>query len=389
MRKTYKCRVLGNQAAFAKADEWLTLCRRLYNAALEQRIMAYKGHGITLSYYTQIRDIPDLRSTFPEYAAIPSHTLRDPLRRVDLAYRAFFRRLKGNGKAGFPRFKGRDRYDSFTMQQSGWKLEDKYLTVKNVGRFKLRLSRPIEGVIKTVTMRRAATGKWYVCFSCDNVPERRLPETGKAVGLDLGITSFVVDSEGNKADNPQYHKEALAELRRKQRKLSRRVKGSNRRRKARAQVAQAHEKVSNQRRDFLHKLANHYVQNYDAICIEDLNVKGMVRNHHLARSILDSSWGIFVGLITYKAEEAGRDLVRIGRFDPSSKRCGACGAIHQDLRLSDRQWVCQSCGVLHDRDHNAAVNILRAGQALRALTCASGQSVARESSEEYQKASCC
>ena len=370
MRKTYKYRLLGNKAMFRTADTWLLLCRRLYNAALEQRITIYRQDKSSISCYSQMKQLPELKADFPEYGDIGSQVLQEVLDRLDKAYKAFFRRIKNGEKPGFPRFKGRDRYDSFTLSQSGWKLDGKYLSIRNIGRFKLKLSRQIAGDIKTVTIRREATGKWYVCFSCDNVPEKKAPESNKVIGMDVGISSFLVDSEGNRVENPQYYREGEKILRRRQRILCRRAKGSNGRRQARVLVAKAHEKVKNQRSDFLHKVANHYIANYGVICVEDLNIKGMVRNHHLARSISDASWGMFIELVEYKAEEAGRKLIRIPRFEPSSKTCSECGAINQELKLSDRQWVCKSCGVLHDRDYNAAKNINRAGQALQELTYA-------------------
>lgn len=376
MRKTYKYRLLGNNTAFSKADNWLWLCRRLYNTALEQRITIYRKNKGPISCYTQHSQLPELKEAFPEYTEVGSQVLEDVLTRLDRTYKNFFRRVKsGIGKAGFPRFKGRDRYNSFTLRQTGWNLDGKYLSIRNIGRFKLRLSRPIEGIIKTVTIRREATGKWYVCFSCDKVLEKRLPESSKPIGLDVGIKSFLVDSDGNNVDNPAYFKTSQALLRRRQRILCRRVKGSHRRRRARVLVAKAHEKVQNQRRDFLHKTANLYIQNNGIIAIEDLNIKGMVRNHNLAKSISDTSWGTFFGFLEYKAEEAGRTIIRIPRFEPSSKTCSECGAINQDLKLSDRQWVCQSCGVLHDRDYNAAKNIRRVGQTLQELTYENAQSV--------------
>jgi len=371
MKKTFRYRLLGNRQVFGRADNWLRLCRELYNSALAERIYAYKGGRVSISSYSQIKELPELKAAFPEYREVGSQALQEVLERLDRAYKAFFRRLRDGGKAGFPRFRGRDRYDSFTLKQTGWGLDGRYLSIRNVGRFKLRLSRPIEGDIKTVTIRREATGKWYACFSCDKVPEKRLPESNKVIGLDVGIKSFLVDSEGNRVENPQYTRQSEHMLRVRQRTLFRRVKGSNGRKDARVLVAKAHEKVKNQRNDFLHKLANYYIKNYGVICVEDLNIKGMVRNHHLARSISDAGWGTFIGLVEYKAAEAGGKLIRIPRFEPSSKTCSECGAINQELRLSDRQWVCQSCGVLHDRDYNAAKNIVRVGQTLQELTYAS------------------
>ena len=375
MRKTYKYRLQANQQMLEKADNWLKLCRNLYNAALEQRIIAYKQDKGYISCYSQITQLPNLKEGFAEYKEVGSQVLQNVLERLDLAYKSFFRRARNGEKPGFPRFKGRGRYNSFTLKQTGWKLEGRYLAIRNIGRFKLRLSRPIEGDIKTITISRDCTNKWYACFSCDNVPERVLEKSSDSVGLDVGIKSFLVNSKGGKVDNPAYFRQSEKLLRRRQRTLCRRVKGSRRRSKARLLVAKAHEKVKNQRNDFLHKVANQYIAQYGAIFIEDLNIKGMVRNHHLSKSIADSSWGRFFELLSYKAAEAGRVVIQIPRFQPSSKTCSDCGAINKDLTLNDRQWVCQSCGVLHDRDYNAAKNIRRVGQTLREQTYAVTQSV--------------
>lgn len=376
MKKTYKYRIYANREVLSKADNWLFLCRRLYNTALEQRITIYRQNKGSISCYSQINQLPELKASFPEYREVGSQVLQEVLERLDKAYQNFFRRVRnGDGKAGFPRFRGRERYDSFTLKQSGWKLDGKYLAVRNIGRFKLRLSRQIVGDIKTVTIRREATGKWYACFSCASVPVRVLEKSTSSIGIDVGIKSFLVDSEGNKIDNPAYFRQSERLLRRRQRRLCRRMKGSNRRSKARLLVAKAHERVKNQRNDFLHKVANQYIAQYGIIFIEDLNIKGMVRNHHLSKSIADSSWGKFFELLSCQAEEAGRTLTRIPRFEPSSKTCSDCGAINKDLTLNDRQWVCQSCGVLHDRDYNAAKNINRVGQTLQEQTYAVTQSV--------------
>ncbi len=375
LRKTFKYRLLGNKDTFNKADNWIGLCCRLYNVALEQRIMAWKMQRHYISLYDQTNEIPELRNYFSEYKAIDAQVLRSPLKRLDFAFKGFFSRLKRGEKVGFPRFKGRDRYHSFTLEHNGWKLNNKYLSIRNIGRLKLRLSRPIEGDIKTITIRRETTGKWYVFFSCNNVPEKKIPKSEKSVGVDVGIKSFLTDSDGNKIENPQYFRQAKAVLRRRQRTLHRRIKGSSGRKQARVLVAKAHEKIKNQRNDFLHKVANQYIANNDIICIEDLNVAGMVRNHNLAQSISDASWGKFFELLFYKAEEAGRTVIKVPRFEPTSKRCSSCGAINQELKLSDREWVCKSCGTLHDRDYNAAKNIRRVGQTLQELTYENAQCV--------------
>ena len=367
MRKTYKYRLLGNKNTFDKAAKWLTLCRHLYNAALEQRISIYRQDKGSISCYSQTSQLPELKAAFPEYREIGSQVLQQVLERLDKAYQSFFRRLKSkNVKAGFPRFKGGNRYDSFTLKQAGWELEGKYLTIKKVGRFKLRLSRPIEGDIKTITIRRTPTGKWYVCFSCNNVPEKKLGESKTTIGIDVGIKSFLVDSEGNKVDNPAYLRESERLLRRRQRTLCRRGKGSKRRNKARVLVAKTHEKVSDQRRDFLHKVANQYIANYGLIFVEDLNIEGMVKNRHLSKSISDSSWGTFFNLLAYKAEEAGRQVIKVPAYS-TSQICSGCGE-KVPKSLAVRIHTCPFCGLIMDRDENAARNISQVGQTCQALT---------------------
>lgn len=376
MRKTFKYRLLANKMVFTKANIWLYLCRWLYNTALSQRILLYHQNRKKVSCYDQINQLPELKANFVEYLSISSSTLQDVLERVDKAYKNFFRRVrKGDSKVGFPRFRGKNRYDSFTLKKTGWKLDGKYLMIKKIGRFKLRLSRPIEGDIKTITICRESTDKWYACFSCNNVPEKKLAVSAKTVGIDVGIKFFLVDSNGNKVDNPKYLRESETLLRKQQKKLSRRIKGSNRRKKARILVAKAYEKIKNQRNDFLHKLSTEYIRNYGTLIFEDLNIKGMVQNHHLAKSISDASWSKFFELLSYKAEEAGRNIIQINRFEPTSKTCNNCYEVNQELKLSDRTWVCKTCGAVHDRDYNATQNILMAGQAIQELTYANRQSV--------------
>lgn len=370
MSKTTEC----------NATNCIDLCRNLYNVALSQRISIYRQNKGHISCYDQQKQLRELKEAFPEYKKINAQVLYGVLERLDYAFAKFFRSLKGKEKVkvGFPRFKGTNRYNSFVLKHNGWRVEGRYLILTNIGRFKMRLSRPIEGKIRTVTILREH-GKWYVCFSCDNVPESRLANSGASVGLDVGIKSFLVDSDGNTVDNPQYFRTSEALIKRRNRVLCRRKKGSHGRNKARILVAKAHNHVKNQRIDFLHKLSTKYVNTYGTLVFENLNVGGMIKNHHLAKSINDVGWCRFYEFCVYKAEEAGRQIIRIPRFEPTSKRCSGCGAINQELKLSDREWICKECGILHDRDFNAAKNILRVGQTLQAQTCAGAQSVACES----------
>jgi len=367
MRKTYLYRAKINKQTEANCNKWLDLCRNLYNQSLDQRIKAYKEKGKNISAYTQMAQLPELRKSSVEFKAVGSQVLQDVIQRLDKAYKAFFQRVKkGNGKVGFPRFKSKNRYDSFTLKQSGWKLEGGYLYIKNVGRFKLFLSRPIEGKIKTITIRRSSTNKWFVSFSCDDVPVRKLPETTAEVGIDVGIKHFLVDSQGNFVKNPKYFKQSEKLLKRRQRSLCRKKKGSNRRNKARLLVAKTHEKVANQRKDFLHKVANAYINRFQTIYIEDLNIKGMVRNRHLSKSISDSSWGMFFRFLTEKAEGATRQIVKVPPHN-TSQVCSGCGE-RVPKSLSVRVHKCPFCNTILDRDYNASLNILRLGQSRQALT---------------------
>ena len=367
MRKTFLYRAKINKQTEANCNQWLELCRNLYNQSLEQKIKTYKEKGESISAYTQMSQLPVLRKSSAEYRAVGSQVLQDVIQRLDKTYKSFFQRVKqGNGKVGFPRFKSRNRYDSFTLKQTGWKLECRYLYVKNVGKFKLFLSRPIEGNIKTVTIRRSSTGKWFVSFSCDNILVKEFSKTIAEIGIDVGIKNFLVDSQGNSVENPKYFRQSEKRLQCKQRSLCRKKKGSNRRSKSRILVAKAHEKISNQRKDFLHKVANKYINNFQIIYIEDLNIKGMMRNRHLSKSISDSSWGMFFRLLTEKAEGATRQIVKVPPHN-TSQICSACGE-KVPKSLSVRAHYCPFCNTVLDRDHNASLNILRLGQGRQTLT---------------------
>jgi len=369
MRKIYLYRARINKQTEANCNQWLDLCKRLYNQSLEQRIKAYKEEKRSISVYEQMSQLPELKKTFHEFKIVGSQCLQDVLQRLDKAYKSFFQRVKqGNGKAGFPRFKSQNRYDSFTLKQAGWKLEGRYLYIRNVGKFKLFLSRPIEGKIKTVTIRRSSTDKWFVAFSCDNVPVKEVQASNQEIGIDVGIKHFLVDSQGNSVENPKYFRQSEKLLRRRQRSLCRKKKGSNRRSKARLLVAKAHEKVSNQRKDFLHKVANAYIKGFQTIYIEDLNIKEMVKNRHLSKSISDSSWGMFFNLLSYKAEGAGRIVIKVPPHS-TSQICSGCGE-KVPKSLSVRIHHCPFCNLVLDRDLNASLNIFRVGQALQASTSA-------------------
>lgn len=360
MKKTFKYRIYGNRDTIGRAEQWLEFCRKLYNSMLEERINAYQQDHKSLSCYDQIKELPALKQQTPEYKQVGSQVLQDVVEKLDKSYQAFFRRVKAGENPGFPRFKGSDRYDSFTLKQAGWVLSGKCLIIKNIGCFKIKLSRPIEGTIKTVTIRRNM-GKWFVCFSCDNVPERPLAKTGASVGIDMGCEKFLTTSDGETIANPRFVYQSEETLKRRQQVLARRHKGSHRRRKARLLVAKIHEKIYNQRRDFHFKTARALVQRYDHIFIEDLHTWKTFRV--LNRSMRDVAWMGFFEVLTFKAEEAGKEVIKVPAKD-TSQICSNCG-VKVPKDLSVRTHNCPSCGLSMDRDLNAAHNILRLGQSLR------------------------
>ena len=314
--------------------------------------------------------------TFAPHAgicAIHSQVLQDVLARLDKAYQAFFKRVMAGQAPGFPRFRGRNRYHSFTYKQfgNGAQLDNGFLVFSKIGRVAVRWSRPLEGKPKTVTLSREPGG-WYAIFSCAEVPEQPLLLTGKETGIDVGLKVFLITADGLVVDNPRHHRHAEQQLAKAQRRVSRRQKGSKRGKKAVRNCAKQYQAVKRQRADFQHKVARQLVQQYDTIYLEDLQVSHMVRNHHLAKSIADASWGRFRTTLEYKAACAGKRVVAVPP-QYTSQECSAiltngqrCGTRVQKS-LSVRTHVCPSCGLVLDRDANAARNILWAGQALRGL----------------------
>jgi putative transposase len=265
----------------------LDRCRELYNAALQERRDAYRMAGKSVSYYEQKRELPGVEEERPEYRQVGSQVLQDVITRVDRAFGAFFRRCKAGQTPGYPRFKGRDRYDSVTYTQAGWRLKDARLDLPGIGAIKVKWSRPIAGTIKTVTIRRDAE-RWFVSFSCVVEASQPTPPDRPAVGLDVGLEHFATLSTGEHIANPRHLRQGEALLARRQQALARKKRGSANRRRAKLLVARAHRKVRDQRRDFHHKTARQIVHAHGAIAVEALNTAGMVRNHRLAKSICDA-----------------------------------------------------------------------------------------------------
>jgi putative transposase len=361
VRKTFKEQLRPTPAQEQALDEVLWRCRALYNAGLEQRKTAWARGHVSVSRYEQEAELKAIRAEFPEYATIHSHILQDVLARLEKTYDDFFRRIRERGKPGFPRFKGRHRYRSFTFKEygNGARLDNGYLVLSKIGRIKVHWSRPLEGTPKTVTISREADG-WYMAISCAEVPVRPLPLTGQETGIDLGLESFATRADGEHIHNPRHYRKAQAYLRYCQRRIARRKKGSKRRRKAVVLLAKAHQHIANQRRDFHHKEARKLVQQYDLIYHEDLRVRNMVKNHCLAKSISDAGWRAFLTILTFKAASAGKRVVAV---EPAytSQRCSGCQNVVWK-GLSVRWHECPECGLSLHRDHNSARDILRLGR---------------------------
>jgi putative transposase len=359
--------------------------RELYNAALEERREAYRMSRVSISYNDQSAELPEIKEIRPEYNEIYSQILQDTLKRVDKAFKAFFQRVKKGEKAGYPRFQGYHRYDSFTYPQveklkgnPTVRIENGRVVLPKIGHIKVKQHRPMEGKVKTCTIKRKGDC-WYVVFACETLAVTKLPYTDLSVGIDMGLKHFMTDSHGDVVDNPRFFRKSHGRLKKKQQRLAKKKKGSNRRKRAVKLVAKAHKKISNQRRDFHHKQARVLVETYDPIVFEDLLMHHMVKRpktkqdengkylHNgaaaksgLNKSILDAGWGSFIELVKHKAEWAG---VTVMQVDPkkTSQMCSACGleGLHKDLSV--RTHECRHCGIVLDRDHNAALNILDRG----------------------------
>jgi putative transposase len=369
VRKAFKYRLYPNRSQTEALDEMLETHRRLYNSSLEERREVYEAEKRTVSYGEQSGKLKEARKSNPHLAATNFSSTQATLRRLDRAFRTFFRRVKAGEGPGYPRFKGRDRFRlvEFPSYGDGCRLrKNRRLYLQHIGHIKVKLHRPVEGKVKTVSVKRSR-GKWYAVFVCDVGEAPTATGEGKAVGIDLGLKSFFATSDGEAVESPRYYQNSQKKLRRAQRSLSRKKKGSNRRRKARERVSRLHEKTANQRQDFHHKQARKLVGGYNLIAYEALNVGGIARTR-LAKSVHDASWARFLDILASKAEEAG---VRVVAVDPknTTQACSRCGALPQIKKtLSVRVHNCISCGYVADRDVNAAENILRLGRSLQDAT---------------------
>ena len=359
INRTYKFRLYPTKAQTELLAKHFGCARFVYNYFLNQRIEQYKLTGKSDNYNAQAKTLTELKKQ--EETAwlkeVNTQTLQFAIKCLDVAYTNFFKK-----RADFPKFKSKRSKNSFTAPQYSTISDNKLFINKFREGIKCRVHREVKGKIGKVTITKTPSGKYFasVCTEEEYVPP--FEKTNKSVGLDLGLKDFLATSDGERFANNHYTKKYESRLATAQRHLSRKKKGSRGYENQRLKVSRIYEKISNIRADYLHKCSISIIRRYDIICIEDLNVKGMVRNHHLAKSISDASWGAFLDMLTYKAEWNDKKVVKIDRFFPSSQTCSVCGHINKETKnLSVREWECPACHAHHDRDVNAAINILRVG----------------------------
>ena len=335
-------------------------CRWLYNHLLEQRKTVWEERQESLSMYDQINMFPALKKERPSLTTVHSQILQNVAMRIDLAFKAFFRRVKAGEKPGYPRFRGAGWYDSFTYPQGGYSINSNKVTLSKIGAVKAVVHRTIEGKIKTCCVRRTSTGKWFVSFACE-MEDQLLPQSSEAVGIDVGLINFAILSNNEKIANPHFFKTDQKALAKAQRKLSKQTKGTPERKKVKKVVVRIHERITNRRNNFCHQEARKLINRFGIICIEDLSINKMRENNFrsINRNISDVAWGQFAQYLDYKAENAGRQLIRVNPAY-TSQTCSHCG-YRQVKKLSERIHHCSFCGLELDRDLNASINILALG----------------------------
>ena len=355
MLKAYRYRLYPSKPQQRLLERTLETARRWYNDCLAQRKAAYELVGWSVSYAYQLRQVKHRKAESPFAAGVHSHVLQLVCTDLERAFQAFFRRVKAGEKPGYPRFKGRNRFSSFGFKEygNGFKIDGRRLKVTGIGRIAVRWHRELPSQPKTLRLVQQA-GDWFAVLVCDMEPVALEP-TGHEVGIDVGIHALIATSDGHCEPHPSWYRASQRQLRVAHRRVARRKKGGGNRRRAVRMLQRVTAHTQAQRQDFLNKLADGLVKRYDWIALEDLRIRNMVRNHHLAKSILDSGWGYLQSRLSRKAEEAGRQVVLVNPRTTSqeSSRCGA----YQALTLKDR-WVRCACGLSLDRDHNAAINIL-------------------------------
>ncbi len=353
--KTFKCRIYPNKQTISVLDNWFGQTRFVWNYYLNQRTITYKETGKGLSYQDNAKDLTKLKKEleFEWLKECPSQALQQQLKYLDSAFKDFFSRGKG-----YPRFKKKGITADTLHFPQGFKMVDNELTIPKTKKpIKIKLHREIKGKVSSIKIIRNKANQFYVSILTDYKPTP-MPKVDKQIGIDVGLKDFVIASDGKKYKMPHFTNKGFSKLKKLQKRLSKKAKGSDNRTKAKVKVAKQQLKIANQRKDFLHKLSTKLINENQVIAIEDLSICNMVKNKKLSKHIANASWGEFFTLLKYKAEWYGREIKILNKFFPSSKMCSHCGYIKEDLKLSDRTITCKGCGAVYDRDINAAKNIL-------------------------------